>query len=228
MDGIAVHMWSRRAPSVTFSQCAADRQPPPEPCACTLRASQPLTLKRQGRWSAAQCAATAPTSNDRSRPAQTTYLRQRPPLTALPIVRIEGSFIAWPNCAVVMIKAAPLARRQRPGLCLGRSARAHAGPLTEGALIKEAHSALTRCTPRSSSLPIVQLAATASRPALRGRRMRSATPSLDPATTHQDLGACEEGREGSPGATLRRENIHLSREHPSARLTRLLASPAAR
>jgi len=31
--------------------------------------------------------------------------------------------------------AAPLAQRQRPGLCLARPARAHAGPHTDGSLI---------------------------------------------------------------------------------------------
>jgi hypothetical protein len=46
----------------------------------------------------------------------------------------------------------------------------------------------------SSSLPIVQLAATASRAALTGRRTRSATPTLDPATTHKGFGACEQER----------------------------------
>jgi hypothetical protein len=34
-------------------------------------------------------AATKPTSDDRSRPVQTAYLRQRLPSTVLPVVRIE-------------------------------------------------------------------------------------------------------------------------------------------
>ena len=46
----------------------------------------------------------------------------------------------------------------------------------------------------SCSLPIVQLAATASRSPF-GRRTRSATPNLDPVTTHQGFGACEQDGE---------------------------------
>jgi hypothetical protein len=61
---------------------------------------------------------------------------------------------------------------------LGRPARAHAGPPHIGVLIKGTHTndgQVRRGSP-SSSLPIVQLAATASRAALTGRRARSATP----------------------------------------------------
>jgi hypothetical protein len=43
-------------------------------------------------------------------------------------------------------QAAPPAQRQRPGLCLGRPARAHAGPPT-GTLIKEAHLATGQVQP---------------------------------------------------------------------------------
>jgi hypothetical protein len=45
------------------------------------------------------------------------------------------------------------------------------------------------------SLPIVQVAAAASMAALAGSRMRSATPTTDPAATPMDLGTCENDEE---------------------------------
>lgn len=92
----------------------------------------------------------------------------------------------------LVIKAAPLARRQRPWLSLGGSPGRTPGHSLRARLIKETRSASGRVSvDPSSSLPIVQLATTASRSPF-GRRTRSASPNLDTAATHQDLGACEE------------------------------------
>jgi hypothetical protein len=72
-----------------------------------------------------------------------------------------------PNLAVCENKAAPhaapLARHQRRALPWARPG-GHAGPLTEGTLIKDSVRSLTRFSAGpSTSLLIVQLAATASR-----------------------------------------------------------------
>ena len=61
--------------------------------------------------------------------------------------------------------AAPLARRQRPGLSLGEARPTHAGPRRRRAPQSDtaSYAAQSRCGGQlSSSLPIVQLAATTS------------------------------------------------------------------
>ncbi len=88
-----------------------------------------------------------------------------------------------------LIKAAPhsgaAARRQRPGLSLGRPARAHAGPPAIGAQIRTTRTALARYTTRpSSSPPIVQLMATASGPP---HGCRFTMGCLDPASAHMGM-----------------------------------------
>jgi hypothetical protein len=72
-----------------------------------------------------------------------------------------------------------------PGSALGGPPGAHAGPLT----LAQIDTGQVQRSP-SSSLPIVQLAATVSRSPF-GVARDSAPPNLDTATTHQDLGACE-------------------------------------
>jgi len=64
----------------------------------------------------------------------------------------------------------------------GRAANAYYSPQ-----ICQARHAGRCCSAPSSSHPIVQFAATASMAALAGRRMRSATPTIDPATAPKDF-----------------------------------------
>jgi hypothetical protein len=98
--------------------------------------------------------------------------------------------------------AAPLARPP-PGSALetpARHGRAAAGQLSQ---IKHTRPASWPVLHQAVfSLPIVQLAATASRPPLRAS-LRDGFASLDPAATHKDRGACEQpGSSGNPIAGM--------------------------
>jgi hypothetical protein len=104
----------------------------------------------------------------------------------------RGIYAGWPGAGLSHIWPGVSA----PGSALGDPPGAHAGPRLAGCTDQRSSSGHWPGTPRepSSSLGIVQLAATVSRSSF-GRRTRSATPTIDPVTTHTGSGACgEDGR----------------------------------
>jgi hypothetical protein len=85
----------------------------------------------------------------------------------------------------------------RAGLCLGKARPAQAGPTAAGAQIRMAHAS-TETSARRSRLPPAFHCPAPGRSlgrSLQSRRMRSASPNLDTASTRAVFGACGEDGE---------------------------------
>lgn len=120
----------------------------------------------------------------------------QPTEDTLDSTRHQGISAALPKFAIS--RSRRRLRRRWPGshagLCLGEARPAQSGPHPQGHAYQDSSHVMLASTGArpSSSLAIVQLAASASMAALRAVAVRSAMPTLDPVSTHKDLGTCGE------------------------------------